>query len=130
MFYVFIKNFRFLHDKSEIYVFADVPHLINLLRNHFVDHGFVISEKTVKKEIIVDLLTCTSSELSITHKISSSHLSVVGADRQKVKMATKVFSHIVAQNLRRGSSVGLLGNQNWLECSELFKLVIFVKNLK
>ena len=28
-------------DKKSIFVFADVPHLIKLLRNHFLDTGFI-----------------------------------------------------------------------------------------
>lgn len=27
-----------------VHVFADVPHLIKLLRNHFIDHGFLLDK--------------------------------------------------------------------------------------
>ena len=31
--------------EKKIYVFADVPHLLKLLRHHFVDEGFVIDRE-------------------------------------------------------------------------------------
>ena len=84
----------------------------------------MVKDKQVKKEAIVKLLSCTSSELTITHKISSRNLNVVGAERQKVKLATKLFSHTIAQALERAGSLGLLENHNWPECVEIFKLVM------
>ena len=41
-----------MYKNRKIYVFADVPHLIKLLRNHFIDQGFLIDEKYVKKDRI------------------------------------------------------------------------------
>ena len=113
-----------MYKNRKIYVFADVPHLIKLLRNHFIDQGFLIDEKYVKKDIILKLLSCTvSSELSILHKITSHNLSVSGAERQKVKVATKLFSHTVAKAITRAASLGLLQDDNWEECYKLFKTV-------
>ena len=46
-----MQNTCFNHPSDEskqIFVFADVPHLLKLLRNHFLDHGFVFDgQKTV-----------------------------------------------------------------------------------
>lgn len=100
-----------------------MPHLTKLLRNHFIDRGFVINGNLVQKDIIVDLLACTSSDLTITHKISSRHLQVNGCERQNVKMATKLFSHTIAQAIQRAASMGYLGGKNWDECYNLFKTV-------
>lgn len=104
-------------------MFADVPHLIKLLRNHFIDRGFVINGKLIQKDIIVSLLACTSSELSITHKISCKHLQVSVCERQNVKMATKLFSHTIAQAIVRAASTGYLVDKEWEECYDLFKTV-------
>lgn len=106
-----------------MFVFADVPHLIKLLRNHFVDTGFMINEKQVKADIISKLLTITSGDVSITHKISEANLNVSNIKRQKVKLATKLFSHTVAQAITRVASQGHLEDLNWKECHQLFKLV-------
>lgn len=118
---------RFLFDEIKIFVFNDVPHLIKLLRNHFIDGGFIINEKEVKKDIILSLLSLQSNDLQITHKISPHNLCVVGPERQKVKLATKLFSHTISQSITRAASLGYLSNENWSECSQLFKLVITYK---
>lgn len=123
-----------MYDDRKIFVFSDVPHLMKLLRNHFIDSGFVINGKEVQKDIILKLLSLQSGDLKITHKISAHNLSVVGAERQKVKLATKLFSHTVAQAITRAASLGFLSDQNWDECFQLFKLVIthfiFLNNYK
>jgi len=31
---------------KNIHVFADVPHLLKLIRNHFIDRGFIFSNNT------------------------------------------------------------------------------------
>lgn len=112
-----------MFEGEKIFVLADVPHMIKLLRNHFIDQGFYIDGKRVDKSIILELLTCTSKDLTITHKISASHLQVTGPQRQKVKMATKLFSHTVAQAITRAASLGHLSGKNWEECFQLFKKV-------
>lgn len=109
-----------------IFVFADVPHLIKLIRNNFVDHGFTIDGKDLNKSIVEELLAETNekSDLSIAYKISSKTLNVKNADRQKVKYATKLFSRTVAAGIARGASLGKIKSSNALACSEFFELVI------
>lgn len=68
----------FLYDETNIFVFNDVPHLIKLLRYHFIDSGFIINNKEVKKDIILNLLTLQPNDLNITHKISAHNLKVIG----------------------------------------------------
>lgn len=116
---------RFLFNNEKIFSFADVPHLIKLLRNHFIDEGFTINGKNVQKDIILKLLEETSGDLSITHKISNAYLTFTGAKRQKVKLATKLFSHTVAQAITRAASLGRLDGKHWMECHKLFKIVKF-----
>lgn len=86
---------------KKMYVFADVPHLIKLIRNNFVDHGFIIDKKLIEKTIIEELLSKTNStsELSIAHKISSINLTVRNAGRQKVRLATKLFHTLCHKQL-------------------------------
>lgn len=108
----------------KVCVFADVPHLMKLLRNHFVDHGFLINGKKICKDVVEELLHVTKySDLNVAHKISLDSLNVKNAGRQKVKLATKLFSHTVSRAISRLGSTGKLKSENWMECSELFKLV-------
>lgn len=114
-----------------VHVLADVPHLIKLMRNHFVDYGFLINGKEITKTIIEDLLdVTTTSELRITHKISKESLNVQGAARQKVKFATKLFSHTISMAITRCGTLGTLKQSNWVECADFFKLVCFQIILK
>lgn len=114
-------------NNKKVFVFADVPHLIKLLRNHYVDSGFLInnSKIQVNTKPVIELLQQTSnSDLSIAHKINSSFLTVKGAQRQKVKIATKLFSHTISRAISRMGSLGLYKEcDNWMECSRFFKLV-------
>lgn len=111
-------------NEHTIYVFADVPHLIKLVRNHFVDSGYIVNGKEINKKVIEKLLEVTSeSDLSIAHKISKESLNVKNANRQKVKFATKLFSHTISSAITRCGMNGQLEGHNWLECAEFFKLV-------
>ena len=48
-------------NDHEIYVFAYVPHLMKLLRNHFVDQGFILNGKEINKLIVEELIDVSSS---------------------------------------------------------------------
>lgn len=100
---------------------------MKLLRNHFIDDGYVINGKLVKADIIAALLEKTSGDLSITHKISLKNIMLSKCERQKVKMATKLFSNTVAQAVTRAASLGYLSGKNWKECHELLKIVSVLK---
>lgn len=81
-------------NSQKIYVFVDVPHLIKLIRNNFLDHHFYVYGKEINKSITEKLLDATEqSDLNIAHKISRESLAVEGPQHQKVKMAMKLLSH-------------------------------------
>lgn len=83
----------------KVWVFADVPHLIKLLRNHFLDHGIILPDKSViTKHEVLSVLQDT--ELKLTPKLSTLHLDVKKSARQKVKYATQLFSHHTAALLK------------------------------
>lgn len=47
-----------------------------------------------------------------------------GAQRQKVKYATKLFSHTISKAISRMGMLGLYTTENnWSECSDFFKIV-------
>ncbi len=91
-----IKGFL---EKSQnpIFFFADVPHMLKLLRNHFLDQGFFLpSGEILTKEIFDKLLNLDSGELKLCHKINQSPLLVSGPDRQNVRKAAQLFSNTVS----------------------------------
>ncbi|KAF2887032.1 hypothetical protein ILUMI_19141 [Ignelater luminosus] len=112
------------HNGKPVYVFADTSHMIKLLRNYFIDSGFVIDGKHITSKPIVDLLhNINQSDLNIAHKINKTYLTVKDAERQKVKFAAKLLSHTIAKAVSRMGSLGLCdSNNNWLQRSELLKI--------
>lgn len=69
---------------------------------------------------IYDLLKHTNT--SITYKINDEHLSVKGPGRQKVKLATQLFSNTTSNAIKRCYSLGM-EIYNAVETVEFFKLV-------
>ncbi|VEN55423.1 unnamed protein product, partial [Callosobruchus maculatus] len=111
-------------NKENIFVLADVPHLLKLIRNNFVDHGFIIKDKLIKKDIVEQAIQATSSsDLKITHKLTLDQLHVAGPQRQRVKYAAKLFSHTMSSAISRCGTLGSLTAENWVDCADFFKLV-------
>ncbi|CAH1955273.1 unnamed protein product [Acanthoscelides obtectus] len=107
-------------NNEKIFVMADIPQLLKLIRNNFVAHGFLINNKPIKKEIVEQTINATSgSDL----KITIDQLNVTGPQRQRVKYAAKLFSHTMSSAISRCGTLGILTAENWVECAEFFKLV-------
>jgi hypothetical protein len=87
--------------QRRIHFFADAPHMIKLLRNHFLDFGFIVNGKLVNKEPIQDLLEKDNGEIRKCFKIGSKHLKVQNQDRMKVSTAVQLLSHSVATGIRK-----------------------------
>lgn len=101
-------------SNKKIFVFADVPHLLKLARNHFLDKGFVTkSGGEVDKIFVQQLLEKSVHDLKLAPKLTHHHLEVKGSGRQKVKTAAQLLSNSVSQalgylmenNLGRGDSI-------------------------
>ncbi|KAJ8881978.1 hypothetical protein PR048_018466 [Dryococelus australis] len=72
--------------KRNVWVFADVPHLIKLLRNNFLDYGIQVHNGTViRKEHISNIIE--DKELKLCPKLSDVHLNVKCSARQKAQAA-------------------------------------------
>lgn len=111
-------------NNEKIFVLADVPHLLKLIRNNFIDHGFIIKNKEINKSIVEEVLDITSSsDLKITYKITKDNLNVQGPSRQKVKWAAKLFSHTISKAITRCGTLGYLKQENWIDCADFFKQV-------
>jgi len=40
-------------DNLKVFVFADEPHLLKLIRNHYLDKGFKINDKHINKNVML-----------------------------------------------------------------------------
>lgn len=121
------KNCYFLHpcdDSLKIFVYADVPHLIKLARNHLIDHGFIIDNCVVNIDYFKVLLNISTSELTLAHKLTEHHLNLKGSMRQRVRPAVQIFSNSVAKAIEYAGKYGLMPtNSEWqkaADCVQLF----------
>lgn len=95
----------FIHPSvtsENIYVFADVPHLLKLVRNWFLDTGFVLPGNIqINKEPVEALINAEKkSDLKICHKLTDAHLLVEKTRRQNVKKASELLSRTTATALK------------------------------
>jgi len=97
-----IDKTYFLHPttKEKIYLLADAPHLLKLIRNWLLDTGFILSDGfMINATPLKELLKVTNTEISVCHRLSQKHLECVKAERQNVGLAAQLLSHSVATAL-------------------------------
>lgn len=119
------QNF-FLHPADETlkcFVFADVPHLIKLMRNNLFDSGFNIDGLTVNKSILEELVDLNKSDLKIAFNLSRDHLDAKGFQRQNVKLAAQVFSLRNARAIKYCGEQGFFEDKNWKAMGDMIELV-------
>lgn len=76
--------------------FADVPHLLKLLRNHLVDNGSLLkSGEVMDRGILWEMSKKGCGELKVHPKLKPAPLNVKQSDRQRVRPAAQVFSHTI-----------------------------------
>lgn len=84
----------------KIDLFSDVPHLLKLLRNHYLDAGYVLPNGArFVREDLEELLKYDSSEMQLHWKLTPRHFNVTHLDRQRVFYATQLFSNRTADLL-------------------------------
>lgn len=111
-------------QNKKVYVFSDTPHMIKLFRNHLLDSGILLNNILMTKEPLQELLEHQSkSELKIASRLGATHLTVKGAQRQKVKFATQLFSHTNSCAIYRMGALGLAKSKHWAELANLLKQV-------
>lgn len=104
----------------QIYVFADVPHLLKLARNHFVEKGLVVcGNEHITKSCLEQLLQKQKTDLKIAFKLTSEHL--FPKNKQNVKLASQLFSNSNANALRFYGGKGLI-NGNWKETADIVQM--------
>nr|CAH7720027.1 unnamed protein product [Callosobruchus chinensis] len=104
------KKCHFAHpcdDSLKIFVWADVPHLIKLMRNHLIDHSFYVDDYIINKDYFQALLKLSSTELTIAHKLTQ----------------VQLLSNTVAKAITYAGGHRLMPkNSKWLEASAIVQL--------
>lgn len=119
------KNCFIVHLSNEtlkIFFYADVPHLIKLGRNNFLNYGFNINGISVDKTSLEELLKLNERDLKISHKLNRTHIDVKEAQRQNVKLAAQIFSNQNALAIRWCGENGFLSCTHWKYTSDMLKL--------
>ncbi|KAI5704495.1 hypothetical protein M8J75_006003 [Diaphorina citri] len=88
-------------ESEKIFVFADVPHLLKLARNWFLDTGFTINNQSVNKTPVEELLKISKTEISSCFKLTNDHLTCERAQRQNVRLAAQLLSHTTSVALKQ-----------------------------
>ena len=124
------QNCYFLHPRDntlKVFVFADPPHLLKCIRNHLLDNGYTLPNKTyIDKRWLEKLLQFNKNDLKITYKLEQKHLDVTGSERQNVAYAAKVLSNNTSESIRWcGKNGYFLSNDyydGWNDCADFIKI--------
>jgi len=98
-----VDNTAFPHPNTgdPIFMFADAPHLLKLIRNWLIDTGFRMGDgNIVTKTPIEELLKITDSEVSSCYYLTKNHLDCVKTQRQNVLLAAQLMSHSTGTALK------------------------------
>lgn len=91
-------SFKNPFDNSrEVYVFADAPHMLKLIRNHLLDDGLLMEDGTVVSKCTFEKINrYDESELKLRPRLSRYILEVTGAERMRVRYAAQLLSNHTA----------------------------------
>lgn len=79
-----------------VFVFADMPHMVKLLRNHFLDTGFDYKDQKFRVRPVRRLLNAQQVDVRIAHKLSAQHFpGKRNSMRQNVRLAVQLLSNSV-----------------------------------
>ena len=88
------------NSEREVYVSADAPHLIKLIRKNFIDHGYQLSDqKYALSGCVRELVQRSTSDLKVAHKLSEKNFLIEGVNRMNVKLAVQLMSETTAKAL-------------------------------
>lgn len=76
--------------------------MLKLIRNWFLDYGFVLKDGTIiKHDKVYELLHIVNSEISPAFKLSELHFDCKETERMNVALAAELLSHTTDTCLRR-----------------------------
>ena len=61
-------------SQHKLYFFADVPHLLKLIRNHIIDNGITTPYCKLDKSVFESLFSKDCGELKLCHKVGTTHI--------------------------------------------------------
>lgn len=109
------------YDSSrKVFVFYDVPHLLKLARNHFVEKGFITEDGThLTSNTLKEIINLQSTDLKLAFRLRTDHIFI--KNKQNVKLAAQLFSNTTSKAIHYLGEQGLLTG-NWQKTSEMIGL--------
>lgn len=105
-------NSSFQHPSNQdllVLVYADVPHMIKLCRNHLIDHGFKLADGRIVDRKPLDMIIAKQTgDCKPGWKLQDALLNLNSNERQCVKFATKLLSRNTARTLMWASENSML----------------------
>lgn len=88
--------------QRKVFLFADAPHILKLVRNWLIDNGFTLPDgSTITHAPLWDLVTKKNTEVSGTFFLREEHLNCYRNQRQNVAYAAKLLSRKCSFALQR-----------------------------
>jgi hypothetical protein len=97
------ENTSFPHPCRDdvIWWFFDVPHLLKLLRNNLLKHGFILpSGVVINKPMLLRLIKSLQGEVRMAPKLTLDLVEVKDQDLQRVYKAARLISRTTGQALQ------------------------------
>ena len=90
------------HQDKPVFFLYDTPHLLKLIRLHFLDKGFILkSGTTINKNMLVAIHSAIKgNDIVAGHHLTDAHIHVKRQDQQSVKKAARVLSWRTASVIR------------------------------
>lgn len=103
-----------------MHVLADVSPLMKLMRNHFLDDGFVMQDgKVVDSSCVREVVVLSKADLKATYHLSDGPIEVSGPQRMNVRLAVQLLSAATFKALafvkEVSSSVFIALVNNWFD---------------
>ena len=86
MFYIYFSADKpwFSNLDEKMFSIFDAPHLLKLIRNHFIDTGLIFINTVLTPRTIWNLQgVTTKSDLSLAFKLNEEHISIKGAGKSE-----------------------------------------------
>lgn len=122
------RNPIFFHPVTgyPVVCLPDVPHVLKLIRNWLLDHGFVLADGSIlDASHLFELHKATRTEISSCYALKEHHFTVKKSERQNVRLAAQLLSNTVGTallhyDLKRKNAAKRLGEfiilvNNWFD---------------
>ena len=106
-----------------MHVFADVPLIVKLIRNNFLDYGFQLSGGSfVQSECVREIIKKSESDLRPTYRLNENNLRVTGTKHINVRKAVQLLSETASTAIDFYGNQGLLESKQWKSTKDFIRL--------